>query len=132
MTAPEQRAAYIAGMRMLADALERDETIPLPRDGSSAGGALDIGWAHHVTSGEEFAAIVRALGGEGWRQEIKSGSGSTWLEVRGRLAGLWVEIAASAGKVCEPIEPQPVIARTCPALDAVIAEAAQNPPEVTE
>jgi hypothetical protein len=120
------RAAYIAGLRMLADKLEQNEDIPLPRDGGSASRPLAFGLLHHVTSGEEFAAVFRALGGEGWRQEVRTGSGLTWLDVTGRLAGLWVEVSATADKVCKPIPPQPVIERKCAALDAFLAEAGRG------
>jgi hypothetical protein len=126
MSADEIRAAYIEGLRRLAGTLERDESIPVPRRGRSAHSPLDFGLLHDVASGEEFAAAVRALGGEGWQQEIKSSHNFTWLDVQGRIAGLWVEVSAGADKVCEPIDPQPVIERSCPALDAVIAEAQEG------
>jgi hypothetical protein len=122
MSTGEGRAAYIDGLQKLADRLRADESIPIARTGHSREYALDFGILHPIASGEEFAAIIRALGGEGWQQEVKSHSGSTWLEVRGRLSGLWVELAASAADACEPIEPQPVIERHCPALDALLAE----------
>jgi hypothetical protein len=126
VSAEEKRAAYIQGLRMLADALERDESIPVPNRGARADNALDTGLLHRVTSGAEFAAIIRSLGGAGWVRETRSSQNFTWIEVTGHLAGLWVEVSASADKICEPIEPQPVIERHCPALDALIAEAQEG------
>jgi hypothetical protein len=123
MNAGEERAAYIAGLRKLADALESDESIPVPRRGRDAASPLDFGLLHGVGSGEEFAAVIRRLGGSNWSQETKSARDFTWLDVTGHVAGLWLEVSAGADRICEPIEPQPVIERHCPALDAVIAEA---------
>jgi hypothetical protein len=117
----EERNAWISGMRQLLDRMEQDETIPLPRTGTNPY-PLDFGLVHDVTSGEEFAAIVAAIGATDWRQETKESGQSEWLEVTGRIDGLQVQIAASTAKVCEPIEPRPVIERKCPELDAVIAE----------
>jgi hypothetical protein len=121
MTAAE-RAAFITGLRKLTDALERDRGIPLPLEGSTT--VLGI-YAHRHDSGwtgPRLAAMVGSPGGEGWEQQVKPGSGITWLKITGRIAGLRVEINADADQVCEPIPPQPVIKRTCPALDALIAE----------
>ena len=50
----------------------------------------------------------------------------TYLYVNGHLAGLRVQVIAHADKVCEPVDPQPVIERRCPQLDAVIAEAQEG------
>jgi hypothetical protein len=124
MTATD-RTAFITGLRMLADALDRNPAIPLPHEGRSATSPLDFGLLHQVSSGEDFAAVVRSLGGTRWQQQIRrSADGAyTWLDVTGRIAGLWVKVGATADRVCEPVPPQPVIKRTCPALDAVIAEA---------
>jgi hypothetical protein len=128
MNADEARAAYIDGLRKLADALERSQAIPLPDTGSKPGSELGF-FVHGRKSemtGTRLAAMVRALGGEGWQQRTKPGSGITWLEITGQLAGLFIEINADADQVCEPIDPQPVIERSCPALDAVIAEAQEG------
>jgi hypothetical protein len=122
----EERAAWIQGMRRLLDKMEQDETIPLPRTGMNLGFPLDFGWVHHVTSGEGFAAIVAAIGGTDWQQETKDSGQYEWLEVTGRIDGLHVKIVVSTDKVCEPVEPRPVIERRCPALDAVIAEAQEG------
>ena len=126
MSAGEKRAAFIQGLRQLADTLERDESIPVPRRGLSAGNALDFGLLHHLRSGEEFAAVIRALGGEEWDQVTQTSQRFTWLDVTGHIAGLWVQVSASADKVCEPIDPQPVIERRCPELDALLAESQEG------
>jgi hypothetical protein len=109
-------------MQKLVDLLRADDSIPLPRDGWDREHPLDFGILHPIASGEQFAAIVRALGAEDWQQEFKSHTDSEWVEVRGHFGGFWLELAASARDVCEPIEPQPVIERRCAALDALLAE----------
>ena len=125
MSAPD-RDAYIAGLRQLADALERSEEIPLPWDGSSETETLNMALPASTESADSLVAVVRALQGTSWRQTTRAGSGTAYLDVTGRLAGLWVNVIADADRVCEPIEPQPVIERHCPALDAVIAETSQD------
>lgn len=125
MNAGEQRAAYLDGMQRLVDVLRADESIPLPLEGRGESYALALSLPRGGFTGETFAATVRALGGTGWKQEIRRSTDGayTWLYVTGRIDGLHVNVSANADDVCEPIEPQPVIQRTCPALDAVIAEA---------
>jgi hypothetical protein len=123
----EDRAAWIRGMRQVLDALERDETVPLPHVGVKQD-VLEF-FVHGAASGmtgERLAAMVRALGGEGWQQKTEPGGNITWLKITGHIAGLGVEINADADQVCEPVEPQPVVQRKCPALDAVIAEAQEG------
>jgi hypothetical protein len=74
-------------------------------------------------SAELLAHVVASLGGTGWQQQTVRGDSTDYLYVAGRIEGLRVQVIAHADKVCEPIEPQPVIERRCPELDAVIAEA---------
>jgi hypothetical protein len=125
MSAAEERAAWIQGMRQVLDVLESNETIPLP--GVGAGGdkvQFFVHGQHLGMTGERLAALVQALGGEGWQQRTKlSASGNiTWLEITGHVAGAPIEINADADQVCEPVEPQPVIERHCAPLDAFLAE----------
>jgi len=121
----DKRAAWIQGLRQVLDVLEGDESIPLPHLGVRAD---VLEWYVHGSSdpmtGERLAAMVRALSGEQWQQKTSPSSSSsavTWLTVTGRIAGIGVEINADADQVCEPIDPQPVIERHCPALDAFLA-----------
>jgi hypothetical protein len=120
------REAVIEGLQKLVDALRADERVPLPWDGTMT----SLTFYPHNLDGEGFAEVIRLLGGEGWRQRTtsasSSGAVSTWLKVTGHIAGLRVELNANADEVCEAIEPQPVIERHCPALDAVIAEAQEG------
>jgi hypothetical protein len=126
VSAEGKRAAYIQGLRMLADALERHESIPLPFEGGSRDFCLNVQHLHSATA-DSLAALVRSLGGTGWQQRtVRGDHGMTYLYVTGHIAGLWVQIQADADEVCEPIEPQPVIERKCPALDALIAEAQEG------
>jgi hypothetical protein len=121
MSAGEKRAAYIQGLRLLADALESDERIPLPTDGKAAESPIAIQMFHGDVTAEVLAAAVAGLHGTDWASRTERSTSYTFLKVAGRLAGLHVQVSADADQVCEPIEPQPVIERTCPALDAVIA-----------
>lgn len=123
MSAAEERAAWIAGVRLVLDALEHDESIPLPHLGVKA---RTLEWYVHGAAdgmtGERLAAMVRALGTEDLQQRTSRGDNITWLTVSGRVAGIGVEINADADEVCEPVEPQPVIERKCAPLDALLAE----------
>jgi hypothetical protein len=121
MSADESRAAYIQGLRLLAGALESDERIPLPSDGKD-GSPISIQMFRDDVTAEVLAAAVASLHGTGWASRTERSMNYTFLKVAGRLAGLHVQVSADADKVCEPIEPQPVIERHCPELDAVIAE----------
>ena len=124
MSADEKRAAVLDGLQKYLDAARADERVPLPWDGT----VMPLNFYPGGIDGEVLAAIISALGGEGWQVSTKPAGApvNAWLEVAGRIAGLKVKIFARADEVCEPIDPQPVIERTCPALSAVIAEASQE------
>jgi hypothetical protein len=124
MSADETRAAVLDGLQKYLDAARADERVPLPWDGTT----MPLNFYPDDIDGEALAAIITALGGEGWQVSTKPAGEpiGAWLEVAGRIAGLKVKVYARANEVCEPIEPQPVIERSCPALDAVIAEAQEG------
>jgi hypothetical protein len=124
VNAGEDRAAFIAGWRKLAGAMERDERVSPLFNGTSRDYALAINSVTAITDADALAGFVRSLGGSEWQQQAKrpTDGTATYLYITGRIDGLWVRVTADADKVCEPIEPQPVIERRCPALDAVIAE----------
>ena len=94
MSAPAQdRAAFIAGLRRLADVMEASPGIRLP-----------MASAHFpLVSGDiaaEAAAIATALGC-GWQPTIRRGA-QDWYVLRGNMGGLEVEVSAAAAKVCLP------------------------------
>ena len=124
MTADEARAAYLDGLQKLVDRLRADDSIPLPWDGFTR----ELSMALKVTdeSAELLAHVVASLGGTGWQQQTVRGDRTDYLYVNGHLDGLRVQVIAHADKVCEPVDPQPVIERRCPQHHAVIAEAQEG------
>jgi hypothetical protein len=125
MSADDQkRAAFIAALRNLADAMERNEVIPLPFNPHLS--FINLGTAE---TPEGLAGIVRELGGTSWRQKISDSSGYTWLHVKGDLGGgLEATVQARADAVTQAVQTgvAPVFERKNPALDAVIAEAQEG------
>lgn len=93
MTAAEERAAYVAGLRQLADILDAHPEVPLPYDGDSD----EI--TFHFLSGEdpraEMAAAARALPCT-WRKDASD----DYFDLFGALAGLKVRLVAFRAQVC--------------------------------
>jgi len=82
----DRRTAYIEGLRTLADALEANDAIPLPYDGTAS--ELSI----FCRSRDELAALTRALPGP--KDKQVTDSASYGFELHGRLHGLrWVAFA---------------------------------------
>lgn len=97
MPAPQDpRAAFIDGLRVLAAALEANPEIPLPYHGSSA--ALTF----HFLDGDaraEMAAAARALPCK-WDKRPWESNGAAYFDLRGKIAGLRVELTAYRDAVC--------------------------------
>lgn len=121
MSADETRAAYIEGLQKLVDALRADERVPLPFSGTASPMTF-----YPRLDGQGLAEVIRAMGGEGWAQLTEESQNITWLRVDGRVAGVRVRINVRADDVCEPVDPQPVIERRCPELDALLAETQES------
>jgi hypothetical protein len=91
-----RRAAYVSGLRALADTLEaRPDEVPLPFDGRL--GPVTI----HFLSGDDPRAAMdtaaRALGCPSWDKKTRdySGSGgSAYFDLAGDLHGLKVRLTA--------------------------------------
>lgn len=126
MNTPERRAAFIAALRRLADAMERNQDVPLPY---SASMTLSLPASEQETP-ELLAGIVASIGGADWAQEIAEGTGGVpYLYVSSDLGGGFrVRVMARADKVTEAVQTgvAPVYERRTPALDAVIAKAREG------
>jgi hypothetical protein len=125
MSTDERRAAFIAALRKLADAMERHENIPLPY--APAFSFISLG-AEETPEG--IAGVVRDLGATHWRQEPSSTtSGITFMHLTGDLGGgISVRVQAREERVTDSVQTgvAPVYERKNAALDAVIAEAQEG------
>lgn len=92
----DERAEYIAGMRALADVLERTPDIPLPQSGTGQ----SITWVVTIESDQKAATagIIRAVGGS-WSKR-PGGTDGHLLIPSTYIRGLFVEIIADREAVC--------------------------------
>lgn len=94
----EDRAWYVAGLRQLADLLERHEDLPLPTHGG-------ISWLLFGTDDERQVAaqVIRGIGGE-WAKQTYAGKGpETLLAFQRSLAGLRLDVTVHRAAVCERV-----------------------------
>ncbi len=92
------RAAYIAGLRQLADALEAHPEVPLPTDGTR----MPLSWnLWDDDAREQMAATARALP-VAWVKETREGydGGPDYFDLSGKLGGLKVKLTACRDAVC--------------------------------
>ena len=94
----DTRAAYIAGMRALADALEQHPEVPLPIEGKTT--PIMFGaWAFRTDDPRGLmTTIARALPCN-WDKD----PGDMYFKLNGRIAGLSVQIVADRDTVCERV-----------------------------
>lgn len=92
----DKRAAYVAGLRQLADALDAHPEIPLPWYGAESRSPVIIGF-HGADEDvrKRMAAAVRAMP-SCWSKDPDE----KWLNLNGQLAGLHVQLYASRDAVC--------------------------------
>lgn len=90
------RAAYTAGLRLLADELDNHPAVPLPSHGREALMPLLVFCRHP----DEVAAFARAVGGH---LDKRASDDSAFLRVTGRLAGLAVQAVVERDQVCERV-----------------------------
>lgn len=110
-----ERAAYITGLRMLADLLEANDQLPLPWTGGQYDPLQLAVW----TSKEQLAAITRALPGP----VTKDGTSPDVFRIHAYLAGLHVSAYAGRNEVCE---------RVVVGTETVTVPAVEAQPERTE
>jgi hypothetical protein len=97
------RAGYVAGLRLLADLLERHPGLPLPNAGARDGNPLTI---YYFGAGRDaLAEFARALPGPLRKSTTdgKDGAPDTF-RLAGRLAGLHVEAVAYRDTVCVRVQ----------------------------
>lgn len=87
------RSEYIAGLRALAEALEADEALPLPYDGTL--GPIAV----FTYAKPTLAAMTRLLDGKR-EKEVDESSSSHGFRVKGSIRGLRVIIYADRDQVC--------------------------------
>jgi uncharacterized protein YbjT (DUF2867 family) len=88
------RAAYIAGLRQLADALEAHPGIPLPVTEMTI---------HFMRVDDPRTALAEAARAFpcAWRKRAWTGeSGQSYFDLNGRLAGLSLKLSAYRDAVC--------------------------------
>lgn len=91
------RAAFAAGLRAIADAIDADPALPLPYDGTSQ----RITW--YVDTAAEFAAVRRLLA-EGTPVKFDSSAGPHYrLFAEGAVHGVRIDVRADPDEVCEVV-----------------------------
>lgn len=101
MTAPDDRAAYIDGLRQLADVLEAHPEISLPvSSGTTRFGAMSFPCGSGPDAAQAMAAARRAFGSASWTKNVTNSDHGNWLNLAGQLAGLHVELYAARDAVC--------------------------------
>ena len=90
------RAAYIDGLRQLADVLERHPGIPLPLAHDRP---LTFLFAREDAR-ESLAAAARAMPSPSWEKSSSESEQNSWFDLHGRIAGLRVELTAQRELVC--------------------------------
>ena len=105
MTAPDERAAYIAGLRLLADVLESRPDLPLPTDGSRAG--LPLTWSFGFAWEDPKAAMAtaaRLLPCSFAKDYVGEDDPLTAkLNLNGRIEGLHLRLTAYRDMVCTKV-----------------------------
>lgn len=100
----ERRAAYIAGLRLLADVLDHHPELPQPSSGQSADNPLRIWFhSHHDQPSvrDRVAAAARAL--KRHARKVDKKINGEWFDVRTALAGLHIEVTTRRNDVCERV-----------------------------
>lgn len=92
----EPRAAYIAGLRQLADWLEANPDIELPSNGGSWNPINFSEWGPKAR--DKAAAFARAMPGV-----VRKGGSDGYFTLRAQLAGLHVQFIAHREAVCERV-----------------------------
>jgi hypothetical protein len=100
----DDRAGYIEGLRMLADALERHPDLPLPVQGV----VVPVTWTFWSSAGDPKAAMAlaaMALPARPWRKEYRDEDDPLLakLDMLGTLGTLRVRLTAYRDSVCTKV-----------------------------
>jgi hypothetical protein len=99
------RASTAAGLRMLADAIDADEAVPLP--------ASCWPLTFHAEGRDDLEAIARSLAVAD-TSVTECIEEDCWVRLDGRIGGLRIRITADAGPVLlDPLTDEGAIVRTC-------------------
>lgn len=99
MIATDTRAAYIAGLRRIADALEADPDVAMPFSGNAGGTPFYVFIHEGSGSREQVAAWARLLD-SGARKVYDDESNAFGFELHGQVAGVQVKVCAARDLVC--------------------------------
>ena len=100
MTGPDQRAAYTAGLRQLADILDAHPEVPLPCEGSNPTySRLSFHFLYSDNVRADMAAARRALGVPTEKNDRVPG----YFNLHGSLHGLHFSMTAYRKDVCERV-----------------------------
>jgi hypothetical protein len=94
-----RRAGYIAGLRLLADALEQHPDADLPADGTSLPLSITF-WGEDAR--ERMAAAARAIPCT-WTKQVRDSEYRSYFDLSGNLAGLKISLTAYRDAVCERV-----------------------------
>lgn len=96
------RAGYIKGLRELADALEGNDSLPLPYTGT--GTEICFYFLSGSDPRAELAAAVRVLGCT-WTKRVTDETSEypSYLDLDGSLHGLRIKLTALRDAVCERV-----------------------------
>lgn len=98
------RAAYIAGLRQLADLLDANDVLPIPYAGSQTGTPIALYLlAHADDTRERFVQSVRALPGKRTKEVEDIGETFRVAATLGGEGGLRVQVVAYRETVCERV-----------------------------
>lgn len=131
MTAPmDRRAAYVAGLRALADLVEANPILPLPIN------SLGVGFYLRGEEAPAALAVLESAGLADRKVEIDETAPDYGFKLQGRLHGVKLYAAAHCRDVCKPTGTATVttyayLPAQAPALPAALdssPEAADVPP----
>jgi hypothetical protein len=117
MSAPENRAAYVAALRAIADAVEADETLPVPH-----------GYLTTFPKGEAAVRFLRAVPQLPWTADQPDLTGGGHVALRGEVGdyssdGIRIIVFADPEDVAREVTPAvPATYEIKPEIAALLAE----------
>jgi hypothetical protein len=105
MSTGEDRAAVVAGYRLLADLLEQHPELPIPYHGpaDAPGGGTEITLYMLSSERTAFVDAVRCLPGRLDKAVTNDGGDTDTFRVKARLEGITIEVVAYRDTVCKRV-----------------------------